>query len=239
MRIPEVTLGIQIKAAVELANIFYLDQWGSLEEKRLFLSERTDDTPITIGPKIKLPLDVANIQEYAGNGFLTSKMAFSILTLIVVYKGFVLPIVTNGTSFTKKTKRNIGIQDNTKRSRKKRSSLTSKIQEYINPWVIAGLEHQPKLANILSKMGVPERNCQERLVCQAYTHLPNLPHGIRDLLVVLSKRMVDLHEFELAMVYGLGGGGCDFLHLDQLQQPTNICEDPTELVNNFLSTNTI
>lgn len=227
MRIPIAAVGIKIQASVDLANIFYLDQWGTQDEKRFYMSSQNTNTPIIIGPQIDLPLDMANIQDIAGQGFMTSNMAMSILSMIVVYKGLILPI-TKGDFSHKINKRNIPSQHiKNKKSRKKRSTLTNIIQEYISPWIIAGFENQPMLDEILAKMGVPKRKCQEQLVCQAYTNLPHLPHGIMDLVVVFSKHFVDLPEYELAMVYGLGGG-CDSLHPDM---PHGYCLDPVDLVN--------
>ncbi|CAL4076043.1 unnamed protein product [Meganyctiphanes norvegica] len=226
MRLPQASVNIKILAAVDLANIFYLEQWGTQEEKQMYLSEKSD-TPVILGPTIEMPLDFANLQDSTGNGFITSKAAISLLSLIVVYKGLVLPM-TRGKTITN------SIPGNSRKRRKKRSSLTNIIQEYINPWIMAGLEDQPRLTDILTKLGVPERKCQDRLVCQAFTYLPHLPHGIRDLLVVLSKRMVDLPDYELAIVYGLGGGGCDLLHVDL---PPDNCPDPIDLVNQFLHMN--
>lgn len=61
MRVPTCIIGVKMVALMDLANIFFLDTWGTEEAKRKWL-ETKGDLPIFFGVEAHVPPDLANIQ---------------------------------------------------------------------------------------------------------------------------------------------------------------------------------
>ncbi|XP_037783382.1 uncharacterized protein LOC119579548 [Penaeus monodon] len=258
MRVPTCIIGVKMVALMDLANIFFLDTWGTEEAKRKWL-ETKGDLPIFFGVEAHVPPDLANIQVSSRKELLVG-FSLATLTLLTLYLSFILPYSAHTSHMSSRSLHvhdpHTGIKDFTRESvrlddsenfqfpetprlvkerstsgRKRRRSRSRRgLSRYFKALWWRFKHERPSLSFVLGRLGVTKTECQIALVCHAHSYLMNLPAGVRGLLVMITSRFSDLSEYEEGIVTGLGGGTCDSFY----QSENRICPDPYDVISDFL-----
>ncbi|XP_047477967.1 uncharacterized protein LOC125031322 [Penaeus chinensis] len=199
MRVPTCIIGIKMVTVMDLANIFFLDTWGTEEAKRKWL-ETKGELPIIFGVEAHVPPDLANIQVSPRKELLVG-FSLATLTLLTLYLSFILPYSAHTSHVSPRslhvhglpTRESVRLDDNenlqfleTPRRVKERSTSGRKrrrsrsrrgLSRYFKALWWRFKHERPSLSFVLGRLGVTRTECQIALVCHAHSYLMDLPAG--------------------------------------------------------------